>query len=56
VPLDPPVAPRHISFGWHRGRRSPAALPAFVEAAVAVCAEVEANQRAALSSRLATIR
>jgi DNA-binding transcriptional LysR family regulator len=56
VPLDPPVAPRHISFGWHRGRRSPAALPAFVEAAVAVCAEVEASQRAALSSGLATTR
>jgi DNA-binding transcriptional LysR family regulator len=54
VPLDPPVAPRHISFGWHRERRSPAALPAFVAAAVAVCAEVEATQRAALSSRLAT--
>jgi LysR family hydrogen peroxide-inducible transcriptional activator len=44
--LDPPIAPRRIAIAWHRDRhRSPAAL-AFVELAVAVCAELRAPERA----------
>jgi DNA-binding transcriptional LysR family regulator len=53
VPLDPPVAPRRVGLAWHRERRAPAALAALVDAAVEVCAEVEATRRDVLSSRAA---
>jgi DNA-binding transcriptional LysR family regulator len=56
VPLDPPVPPRHLGLGWHRGRRRPAALAAFLATAADVCAHVEDDQRLMLSSRFADDR
>lgn len=52
VPLDPPVPPRQLALGWHGARRAPAALAAFVEIAIDVCGHVEADQQAAMRSRL----
>ena len=56
VPLDPPVPPRRLALGWHRGRRAPAALAAFAAVAVDVCTQVEDDQHAAMRSRLDTTR
>ena len=50
VPIDPPVPPRLISVAWHEGRRPSALLDAFVEATLAVCAEVTAGWAADLAA------
>lgn len=43
VPVEPAVAPRLVTVAWHAGRRPSALLDAFVEAALAVCADVAAG-------------
>lgn len=50
VPIDPPVPPRIISVAWHEARRPSALLDAFVEATLAVCAEVTAGWAADLAA------
>ncbi|MGH9274126.1 MAG: LysR family transcriptional regulator [Acidimicrobiales bacterium] len=50
VPIDPPVPPRLISVAWHEARRPSALLDAFVEATLAVCAEVAAGWAADLAA------
>lgn len=50
IPLDPPVPPRLISVAWHESRRPSALLDAFVDAAIAVCAQVTAGWAADLAA------
>lgn len=50
VPVDPPVPPRVLTLTWHAARRPSALLEAFVEATVAVCAEIEAGWSAELAA------
>jgi DNA-binding transcriptional LysR family regulator len=50
VRVDPPVPPRVLTLTWHAGRRPSALLEAFVEATVAVCAEIEAGWSAGLAA------
>ena len=50
VPIVPPVPPRLISVAWHESRRPSALLDAFVEATLAVCAEVAAGWAADLAA------
>jgi DNA-binding transcriptional LysR family regulator len=40
VPVVPPVPPRFIAVAWHSARRPSALIDAFVEATLAICADV----------------
>jgi DNA-binding transcriptional LysR family regulator len=44
LPLDEDVAPRIICLAWHRDRYRTPAARAFVEAARAVCADLDLEQ------------
>jgi DNA-binding transcriptional LysR family regulator len=43
VEVDPPIPPRTITVSWHADRRPSALIDAFVEATVAICADVAEN-------------
>ena len=40
IEVDPPIPPRTITVSWHADRRPSALIDAFVEATLAICAEV----------------
>jgi DNA-binding transcriptional LysR family regulator len=50
VPVNPPVPPRLLTLTWHAGRRRSPLLDAFIEATLAVCAEIEAGWASELAA------
>ena len=50
VRVEPAVPPRPLAVAWHKSRRPSALLDAFVEATLAVCAEVAAGWSSELAA------